>query len=212
MNKMKLLRLAFVLILAIVLTQSCKTLKTTNANKEDATTELIIFQDGIETSVANPSDVVEIDKKEFSLIFYNKKYDSENNKFYSAQIAAFIDKSEFDKVKAGIATADLRCFEPGSGMAPDISGKYESLIFNNSGHHYTFYENPESKRVNLLDDSKGLLKLEFEINALYYDNMEVKMTDTNLTEFYIAFLIDRNLNETIDKGELRKLTVKINRT
>ncbi len=209
MNTMKHLRLAFILTLTLVLVQACKTSKTANGNKKNTKNGLIIFQNGVETSVNNLSETIEIDKKEFSLRFYNKKYDSENKEFHSAQIAAFVDKSEFDKVKVGLSKADIPCFEPGSGMAPDKSGKYETLIFNNNGHHYTIYENPESERLNLLEDSGKFLKLEFEINSLYYDTMEVKMTDTKLKEFYIAFLIDRNLNGTIDKGELKKLTFKI---
>ncbi|MDR7130586.1 hypothetical protein J2X69_002942 [Algoriphagus sp. 4150] len=206
---MKHLRLAFILTLTIVLVQACKTSKRTNGNKKNTKNGLIIFQNGVETSVNNLSETIEIDKKEFSLRFYNKKYNPEKNKFYSAQIAAFVDKSEFDKVKVGLAKIDLPCFEPGSGMAPDKSGKYETLIFNNNGHHYTIYENPESERLNLLEDSGKFLKLEFEVNSLYYDTMEVMMTDTKLKEFYIAFLIDRNLNGTIDKGELKKLTFKV---
>ena len=209
MNTMKHLRLAFILTLTLVLVQACKTSKTANGNKKNTKNGLIIFQNGVETSVNNLSETIEIDKKEFSLRFYNKKYDSENKEFHSAQIAAFVDKSEFDKVKVGLSKADIPCFEPGSGMAPDKSGKYETLIFNNNGDHYTIYENPESERLNLLEDSGKFLKLEFEINSLYYDTMEVKMTDTKLKEFYIAFLIDRNLNGTIDKGELKKLTFKI---
>jgi len=209
---MKTLRLTTILTFVIVLTQACKTLRTGKVNKENFETQLSISQNNTESPIKEYSEIVEIDKKGFSLRFYNKKYDSENKKFYSAQIGAFIDKSEFDKVKVGLSKADLPCFEPGSGMAPNRSRKYESLIFNNSGHHYTIYENSESKRLNLLNDSGKLMKLEFEINSLYYDSKEVKMTETDLNEFYIAFLIDKNLNGIIDKGELNKLTIKIKRT
>ncbi|WMJ72819.1 hypothetical protein RCC89_06540 [Cytophagaceae bacterium ABcell3] len=204
---MKVLRLS--LILAITLTQACKTLKTTSGNKQTNSIALTIFQSGKETPVKNYSETIEIYKKEFSLRFFNKKYDSENKKFYSAQIAAFMEKAEFDKIKEGMLTSDLPCFEPGSGMAPYRSGKYESLIFNNNGSHYAFYENSESKRLNLLEDSGEYPKLEFEINSLFYDNNEVNMTDTELEEFYIAFFIDKDLNGKIDKGELYKLTVRV---
>ena len=206
---MKLLRPIFILTLLITLTQACKNSKTTNTTQETDSKKLTIFQNNTEIPIKNLSESVEIERKKFSLRFYNKKYNSENKEFYSAQIVAFIDKAEFDKIKIGISKSELPCFEPGSGMAPARSGKYESLIFNNSGHHYTFYENSESKRLKLIDDSEELLKLEFEINSLYYDNKEVKMENTELKEFYIAFFIDRNLNGTIDKGELSKLTIKI---
>lgn len=205
---MRLIKTTLLLTLVILLVQACKKLKSSQG-KGGVTTELIIFQNGQETAVKSSSETVEIDKKEFALRFFNKRYNTESKEFYSAQIAAFIVKSEFDKVKIGMSKSDLPCFEPGSGMAPDRSGKYESLIFNISGHHYTIYENSESKRLNLLNDSGKLLKLEFSISSLYYDDTDVKMSDTKLEEFYIAFLIDRNLNGTIDKGELTKLTIKI---
>jgi len=209
MNKMKTFRLITILTLVLGLTQGCKTLKVGKGSNESFKTQLTIFQNSNEITIDDPSELIEVERSEFSLRFYNMKYDSENKRFYSAQIAAFTDKTEFDKIKTGLSKTDLPCFEPGSGMAPDRSGKYESLIFNNSGHHYTTYENSESKRLNLLEESNGLLKLEFEINALYYDSKEVNMAETELKEFYLAFLIDKNLNGTIDNGELNKLTIKI---
>lgn len=194
----------------LFLIQSCKTVNFDKATNENFDIQLSVFQNGSEHPISNLSETIEIDKKEFSLRFYNKKYDSKNSKFYSAQIAAFTDKSEFDKIRTGLSITELPCFEPGSGMAPDLSGKYESLIFKNSGHNYAPYENSESKRLNLLKESDGgLLKLEFEINALYYNSKHVKMTKIELKEFYIAFLINKNLNGKIDEGELIKLTIKI---
>lgn len=184
-------------------------LKAGKENKESFLTQLTVFQNGAEHPINNFSESIEIDRRDFSFRFYNKKYDSENKKFYAAQIAAFSDKSEMDKLKIGLAKSDIPCFEPGSGMAPDESGKYESLIFNNSAHHYVLYENAESKRANLLKDSGELIRLEFEIKSLSYHNKDVKMAETDLKEFYIAFLIDKNLNGIIDTGELNKLTIKI---
>tara|TARA_Y100000766_G_C18724034_1_gene515419 strand:- start:177 stop:809 length:633 start_codon:yes stop_codon:yes gene_type:complete len=209
MNKMKTLRIIIILTIVTSFTQACKTLKLGNKNKESFASELTVFQNDSEYPINDFLETIEIDRKEFSLRFHNKKYDSENKKFYSAQIAAFTEKSEFNKLKTGMSKSDLPCFEPGSGMAPNRSGKYESLIFKSSGHHYTVYENSESKRLNLLNESGDLLKLEFEINSLYYNSKEVKMTETDLKEFYVAFLIDKNLNGTIDKGELNKLIIKI---
>jgi len=206
---MKSLRPIFILSLLIILTQACKKSKTTNTTHENNSSKLIIFQNNTEIPIKNLSETVEIERKKFSLRFYNKKYKPENKEFYSAQIAAFLNPNELDKIKIGMKKTDLSCFKPGSAMAPARSGKYETLIFNNNGHHYVIYENPENKRLNLIDDSGKLLKLEFEINSLYYNNKEVKMENTELNKFYIAFLIDRNLNGIIDKGELNKLTIKI---
>lgn len=209
MKKMKILRQIIILTLIIGLTHGCKTLRIGKGKKETFKTQLTVYQNGNQTYIDQPSQTIEVERERFSLRFYNQKYDSENKKFHSAQIAAFMDKSEFDKIKIGMSKSDLPCFEPGSGMAPDRSGKYETLIFNNSGHHYVPYENSESKRLKLLEEANGLVKLEFEIYGLYYDNQEVQMTDTELNEFYLAFLIDKNLNGIIDKGELNEITIKI---
>lgn len=198
-----------ILTLALGLTQACKTTKVTKSSSENFPTQLTVFQNGIEYPINNFEETIELSKEAFSLRFNNKKYNSENKKFYTAQIAAFIDKSEFDKLKTGVSKSVFPCFAPGTGMAPDKSNKYESLIFNNAAHHYTFYESPESTRLNLLKDGGEVLRLEFEINALYYNKESFKMTETDLKEFYIAILIDKNLNENIDEGELNKLTIKI---
>lgn len=198
-----------ILILAFGLTQACKSSKVKEEANESFKTQLTVFQNGTEFPVKYTSAPIDIEKSEFSLRFYNKKYDSENKQFYSTQIAAFTDKSEFDKIKVGLSKTDLSCFEPGSGMATNRSGKYEVLIFNNNGHHYTFYENPDSKRLNLLDDSGKVMKFEFEINSVYHNDKVVKMTETDLSEFYIALLIDKNLDGIIDQGELNKLTIEM---
>ncbi len=209
MNKIHRLELMIFLLLTAAFTQACQIAKTEKANKSDFETELTIFQNNQEYPITKESETVEVEKKEFSLRFYNKKYDSENKQHYAAQIAAFLDKSELDKIKVGMSKTDLPFFNPGSGMSPDLSGKYESLIFKNTGHHYTFYENIENNRLNLLEDLGSLLRLEFEIKALYYNRNQVQIPETNLNQFYLAFLIDKNLDGIIDKSELYKLTIKL---
>ena len=202
---MKLLKL-ITMVLAIVIAQACKTAE---VNEHNFKTQLSVYQNNKNRPVKKLSKTIKLDKKPFSLRFYNKKYDPENKKFYTAQIAAFIEKSEFDKVKVGLAKNKLPCFSPGSGIAANKSGKYEFLYFNNEGHHYAYYKNSESKRLRLLKNFGNLLQLEFDINSMAYNNKKVKINQTNLKEFYLAFFIDKNLNGIIEKGELNKLTIKI---
>lgn len=208
MFKQQLLKTVFLLTLFITLSQACKTSKNMSKVYGNNSNGLTVFQNNKELPLKHLYDSVEIERKKFSLRFYNKQYDSENKAYYSAQIAAFIDKNEFNKIKTGMPKSETSCFSPGSGMAPAKSGKYESLIFNKYGHHYAFYENPESKRLNLIDDTGERLKLEFEINALHYNNKDVNIENSNLDVFYIALFIDQNLNGIIDKGELNKLVIK----
>ncbi len=209
MNPMKPSQLTLVFILLVIFALSCKSTKNTLSKDEKLTNLLFVFQNGEESKINSLNEAVEVDRQGFSLRFYNKRYNPKSEEFYSAQIAAFLDKSELDKIMVGMEKADLPYFEPGSGMAPSQSGKYESLIFKNNGHHFTIYENSESKRLNLISESDEILKLEFEINQLFYEGKQVEMKDTDLDEFYIAVLIDRNLNGIIDEAELNKLTIKL---
>ena len=196
---------ATTLFILILILQSCNVFKPKPSN-EDKSHNIYLYQNGEEKLIGHE---IEVEKKNFSIRFLNKRYNSNNKEFNSVKLASFLNIEEINKIKTGKSTSDFECFEPGSGMAPDVSGKYESLIFNNSGCHYLIYENSESKRLNLLEDFGEILKLEFEINALYYNGNEEKMSETKLNEFYLAILIDRNLDEIIDKNELYKVKVKI---
>jgi hypothetical protein len=108
-----------------------------------------------------------------------------------------------------MSTEAIPFFGPATGMAPYASGKYEYLVFNKFGHHYLMYDNKDSNRVNLLSNEGKFQKLEFEINGLYYEGMDVPMTETALKEFYLVLFIDGNLNSIIEENELYKLTVVI---
>jgi hypothetical protein len=94
-------------------------------------------------------------------------------------------------------------------MAPSSNGFYESLIFNNSGHHYLFFENKNNRRVNLISEENGLLRLEFPVNKLFINNKDTGLKKVDINEFYLAILIDINLNKVIDEGELTRLVIKL---
>ncbi len=193
------------ILILVGLLSSCGIFKK-NTNMNNNTNTIYISQNGKERMMTNE---IEVERTKFSLQFFNKKYDSEKNEFNSVKIASFLDLKELEKVQKAKNTSELECFELGSGMAPSRSGKYESLIFNNSGCHYLIYKNKESKRLNLIEDLGNILKLEFEIKSLYYNGKEEKMSETSLKEFYLAIFIDRNLNDIIDKDELYKVKIKI---
>jgi hypothetical protein len=169
---------------------------------------IAIYQDDTETEARNEEEI-QIRRAKFAIRFSSKRYNSSKEQFYAAEIAAFLDKSELTKINEGMSTEDIPCFEPGSGMATASNGFYESIIFNNAGHHYLYFETKKDRRVNLISENNGMLRLEFPITNLFLNEKDIKLEKTNLPEFYLAILIDRNLNNVIDKGELTKLTIKI---
>ena len=206
---MKIGRLIATLTLFLSLSQGCRILKLDKVTSNTFDTQLSFCQNNNTIMVDGVSNFIEIEREPFSLKFYNRKYDSVKKRYHSAQIAAFTDKSEFDKIKTGMSKDDLECFSSGSGIAAGRNGKYESLIFSNSGHNYTFYENPEHERLILLKESNGILRLEYQVNSVYYDGRTESINEIELSIFYLAFLIDKNLDGVIDNGELNKLTIKI---
>ena len=200
----------FLLILLgiFTITQSCKSLKSKNNSSNSIYNKVSFYQNGKETLISKVDDIY-IERNNFSLRFYNKKFNSATKEFYSIQIAAFIDENEFERVAIGMNRNDLHCFELGSGMAPNRSGKYETIFINKNGHHYLMYKDASSKRLNLLNKEGEYYKFEFEINGISIDRKNMSMKNTGISKFYLAILIDRNLNGIIDRNELTKLTVNI---
>ena len=199
----------FLLLISICIITSCATQKATSSSSINVDT-IYLFQNDEEISISKNSEQVSIKKDAFSLRFYNKKYNVNTKEFYAVQIASFLDKQALDNIEVGMSKNDTHNFSLGTGMAPSISGKYESLMFQEyASHHYLMYTDAKSKRLNLLDTYGDYLKLEFEVNTLQYKGKQVHMSETDLTEFYLVILIDRNLNGYIDEGELTKLKVKI---
>ncbi|MCH8330628.1 MAG: hypothetical protein IH946_04495 [Bacteroidetes bacterium] len=197
-----------VLLSTVAVTILCSFQSCGNSKMARMTSDVFVYQNGTEIEIKGVSQEVELDRKEFSIRFLNRQYDSDTKEFYAAQITAFKDKNELSKIKVGLSKQDLPCFEPSSGMAPYESGSYESLIFSNEGHHYLFYENHDRKRVELIWQMGDNLKLEFPISSFHVDGNDVSMNDLPLSEFYLAILIDKNLNGIIESGELTKLTLK----
>ena len=184
---------------------SFKILKTNDylENKEN----IVIHQQNNEIILQSESQI-NIKREKFSIRFSNKAYNSSLKEFNATQIAAFLDKSELSKIKIGVSVNDIPCFAPGTGMAPSENGFYESITFENSAHHYLFYENQNDRRVNLINENKNILRLEFPVNKFNLNGKDVKIEKTKLSEFYLAIFIDSNFNDIIDMGELTKVTVE----
>ncbi len=176
----------------------------------DQSTQVSIVQNGEETVIKKQEKTVKLDKAPFSIRYFNKKYDPESKKFYSARITAFENKTKFKSLKAGVKRSSTPCFKPGTGMAASKSGKYSGLFFTSHAHHYLFYENEADKRVDSIGKKGDKLKFEFPVKKVYINDNQKKMSEIGLSEFHLAIYIDRDLDDTVDKNELRKITIKLN--
>ncbi len=191
-------------LILLIFVLSCNSTKSVATTDEDINT-IYLFQNGIEKKLLNFEKAIEIKRKPFSLRFFNKAYDGKNKKFHSVQIAALLDKKELNEIRVGMKIDDATCFSPGSGLSADKDG-YKTLYFGNFGHHYLFYENEQSKRLNLLKKRGEFLKLEFNINSFTLDGKKYSINDFELDSFYLALLNDVNLNGIIEINELTKIT------
>lgn len=188
---------------------SCGVSKKSTGADHKSYEAVYLFQDGKEQRVYSNS-VVTVNRDKFSIRFFNQKYDAQGREYHAAKIAAFLDPEELNKIEVGMDTRDLPCFEPGSGIAAYFDRQYECLFFNHAGHHYVYYEDAEHRRLDLIQEGEVYHKLEFQVDELWFNRTkESSMKETDLSEFYLAILIDRNLDEIIDPGELTKLTIKL---
>lgn len=119
-----------------------------------------------------------------------------------------MDKKAWKSLKVGMETEETPCFGGGKGLAGYQNRQYPELLFEKKAYHYLYYENEQDKRVKLLDSINDLLKLEFNISKLDYNNNIVKVSESKLPYFYVAVLIDKNLNDIIDEGELYKFIIE----
>ncbi len=197
------------LITFVFMVLSCTLFKTTTSKNEDVYCNIYVCQNEKERAVSFQNEVIEIDKNKFALHFYNKPYDAENKAFYATQIALFYSAAHMPVLEPGKSVDSVACFSTGTGLATARSGKYESLSFDTSGHHYLFYQNEKSKRVKLLHASDDILKLEFEIDSLNFMGHTVAMSEIQISEFYLLLFTDKNLDKRIDKGECKRLTFRI---
>ncbi len=181
-----------------------------NPPKKNGKKSMALIQNQSWIPIEEDELTIEINKAPFSLNFFCQAYNSKKSKFHAVQMAAFTEKAGMAHLTTGIQLEDTDCFASGTGMAPNKSKYYESLFFEADAHHYLFYENETTNRLNLLGKKGKYLKLGFDISQFTINGKTIHISETDLSEFHLAIFIDRNLNDRIDKGELKKLTVRFN--
>ena len=194
------------LIAAAFIAQSCKVAqKTEKMNIAD----VAIVQDDKKQVLTETSETITLKNEPFKIQFYNKAYNPEEKRFYATQIAALDSKEALESLQTGLETGETSVFSPGTGMAPAQSGQYDDFIVNNYGHHYLFFENEERKRVQKTGIKEDLLLLEFSVNSVLKEGETFQLGEDDISTLHIAILTDRNLNKTIDEGELHKIIITL---
>lgn len=169
---------------------------------------IYFHQDNKTFHISKQSDSLVLERKPFSIYYYGKKYNSEKEEFYSAQIAILDNAEDTLLLKSGKPTYEITFFEPGSGLAPYENGMYDTVFITNSGHHYLIYENENEKRVNLISQIENYNEFEWKIKAVHYQEKNISLSDITINTLYFVIFMDRNLNEIIDTNELKIVTIQ----
>ena len=158
--------------------------------------------------VSAERDTIEIDRKPFSIRYFGKRYNAEQRKFYAASIAVLENIKDIGHLTVGMSTSKTTYLEPGSGMAAASDGYGDTLLVTATGHYYLFYETESEKRVNLISKKANILELEWNISG--FDLSETtnrSFSRMKKSTLYFVIFFDRNLDEIIDEGELKVVTV-----
>ncbi len=193
----------------IIVSISLFTISLTNFAQENINNSITFIQGDSVYKINNKTDLVNLERKPFSIRYFSKPYDSKNHQFYSVQVAILQDPIDTLILKTGQNTENISYFEPGTGMAPGSNGMYDTIVITNTAHHYLTYENENDKKVYLISENKDNLELEWKISAAYYEEKDVQFIDLKLSTLYFVFFIDNNLNGIIENGELKTVITKL---
>ena len=103
-------------------------------------------------------------------------------------------------------------FEPGTGMAPGYNGKYDTLLVSGQSHHYLLYESESDRRVDLISKKANILELQWNISGVNFrQTKDLSFSEMKKSTLYFVIFLDRNLDDIIDEGELKVVTVNFKR-
>lgn len=170
--------------------------------------ETQIIQDGIPKLMDKENNKITLNRTPFQLGFTNYPYSTANRTFYATQVAAFTDKKALDELEEGKKINDVSFYKSGTGMA--AKGPYESLYIDaDMAHHYIICEEGVDVRGKIVQkQADGQVTMTWTISKLTIAGADVSVSNSAIEKLYIAVLQDKNLNKTIDEGELQIAEVK----
>jgi hypothetical protein len=170
-------------------------------------TEIVtIIQEGNTYSLKPGNQSISLTKTGFSIRASVQKYNEKKGKFNAIQIA--VRTTNEGTAQLGQKISDIVYFAPGTGMAPDSNERYNYLFINNEAHHYITYESKHKNRADLIRSENGFYELDISVLGFYDLEKEISIKDFNREELFFEVLINRNLNDTIDEGELTQIHIQ----
>lgn len=189
-------------LVLLIFIQSCASLK--NKLEDTNIEKLYLIQDDNKIIL---DSVVTIKRKNFSIYYYVKFNNLKKKEQYSMRIIFSLNKKLWNKIDIGMKENSFNLFEKENSL----NKIKETLLFNNNGEYFSIYDNNNILKLVTTINGVDFEKYYFEFDNFFYSKKGISMNDSNLKEFFVVVLIDRNSNKVIDKNELYKFRVKVSK-
>lgn len=169
--------------------------------------EFVIEQGGKSFPLTEANSVIHLSKNIFSVSFNEKEYKDEGKQWYSLHVAVAKSNSIFSSLKPGITTDDVDYFSGGTGCA--TLGPYEEFSLTDEGNRcmYIMYEKNGEQRARLISETDDLLRLKFDIEKISDEGKNIPLKKIKVPQLHFVFYADTNLNDILEEGEFRTVTI-----
>jgi hypothetical protein len=168
------------------------------ANSQKHLNSLYFVQGKKTTEVQKENSTIKLKHAPFSIRFFNKQCDTIRGNYYSAKIIIYSREDDTTEMLIGKKIDAIHCFIEGTAIALDREGRYDNTIVNNQPYwHHNLSYGSRWDQVFPVSSVGDMLELEWKING--FDSYN------DCKELFLTCLIDYNLNNVIDPGELHKV-------
>lgn len=177
---------------------------------QEVTTKNILIKQGNTTIVIDQkTQNITLKPERFSLEFLNKPYQDKKELFYAAK-ALVTDNSQFENTFESMSFDDIEFFSPGTGFAASFGKSQGYPMLSEDGHQYLYFASNSDHRINKIGQQKEWDIYQWSLDGVNIDGNEIAWKNYRIGELYLYFVVDRNLNDTIDPDEhhLIRITFK----
>ncbi|WP_413512627.1 hypothetical protein [Myroides odoratus] len=171
------------------------------AQAQEISTRNILVKQGNQIDVIdqNTQDIT-LKPTSFSIEFLNKPYQDRKDLFYAAK-ALLTDNSQFKNDYESASFDNIEFFSPGTGFAAPFDQNQSFPNLSEEGHQYLYFASNSDHRINKIGKQDEWDIYQWTLDGVTIDENEVTWENYHIGELYIYFVVDRNLNNTIDPNE-----------
>jgi hypothetical protein len=160
--------------------------------------------------VTESSAKVVLNREAFSFHFFTIPTDEQTSTAYPAKVAVTENAMDTALSSIGKQIQAIDYFANGSSYAMIVDIGYPEMVIASDGNHYLEYSPGSFESVNFYSAEGDYLELEWHINNVLYKKETLSFAALPLKLVYMIVLQDFNINNIIDDGELKIITIHLN--